>query len=146
MSETLAVPAAHVKPVEVMAEPFVCRLVDRGCGVTWVHLAGELDIASAPRLERMLVGPELQGPLVVLDLRQLTFMDSFGFHVVAHASMRARCTGSRLVLIRAPRQVKRLLALTGAAETIETVELGDSEPAIQALLHLARTEPEHDWA
>ena len=145
MSGTLVVHAAHGTPVESLAEGFVCHVVDRGCGVVWVHLAGELDIASAPQLERMLQS-ELQAPLVVLDLRQLTFMDSFGLHVVAHASMRARCTGNRLVLIRAPRQVHRLLALAGAAETIEIVELGDSEPAIHALLHLARTEQEHDWA
>ena len=146
MSETLVVQAARGKPVGLMADGFVCRLVDRGCGVAWVHLAGELDIASAPRLERMLVRSELQAPLVMLDLRQLTFMDSSGLRVVVHASMRARCTGNRLVLIRAPRQVQRLLALTGAAETIESVELGDSEPAIQALLHLARAEQEHDLA
>ncbi|HSO98900.1 MAG TPA: STAS domain-containing protein [Solirubrobacteraceae bacterium] len=146
MSEALAVQAAHGRYVELMAERFVCRLVDRGCGVVWVHLAGELDIASAPRLERMLARSELQAPLVVLDLRKLTFMDSFGAHVVAHAATRARGKGNRLVLIRAPRHVQRLLTLTGAAARIEIVEPGDSEPAIQALLHLARTELEHAWA
>jgi anti-anti-sigma factor len=146
MLETLAVPAAHGKAVELMAERFVCRLVDRGVGVVLVHLAGELDIATAARLERMLVRSELQAPLVVLDLRKLTFMDSSGAHVVADASIRARSTGNRLVLVRAPRQVQRLLALTGAAETVEIVELGDGEPSVQALLHLARAEQEHDLA
>ena len=146
MSETLAVQAAHSRSVEVIAERFVCRLADRGCGVVWIHLAGELDIASAPRLERMLVRAELQTPLVVLDLRKLTFMDSFGAHVIAQASTRAQCTGNRLILIRAPRQVQRLLDLTGAAKTVEIIVLGDSEPANQALLHLARTERELDCA
>ena len=141
MSETLAVPAAARARRDLLAEGFACRLVDRSPGLVWVHVAGELDIATAPRLERMVARPELRARLVVLDLRELTFMDSCGGRVVAEASTRARGIGNRLILVRARRQVQRLLALTGAAEWVEIVELGDSEPAIQALLHLARTEP-----
>src|SRR5947209_9316002 len=123
MSETFAVPAARGKALELRAEGFVCRQVDRGDGVVWVHLAGELDIATAPWLERRLAWSVERARLVVLDLRNLTFMDASGARVVACASTRAWCAGNRLVLVRAPRQVQRLLSLTEVAERIEIVEL-----------------------
>ena len=145
MSETLVFPAARGRSVDSGPERFGCRLDDRGCGVVWVHLTGELDIATATRLERVLVPSEPGARLVVLDLRKLTFMDSSGARVIASASTRARSAGGRLVLVHAPSQVQRLLGLTGVAGTVEIVELGDSEPAIQALLHFARAEQEHDW-
>jgi hypothetical protein len=39
---------------------------------------------------------------------------------------------------RRPSQVQGLLALSGAAEALEIAELGDVEPATQALLQIAR--------
>jgi anti-anti-sigma factor len=44
-------------------------------------------------LERVLRrAAELRAQLVLLDLRDLTFMDSFGLHVIAGASDRAQRT------------------------------------------------------
>jgi anti-sigma B factor antagonist len=51
-----------------------------GCRLT---LRGELDLGSAPRLERALADA---GDDVVLDLRQLTFMDSTGVRVLLEAA------------------------------------------------------------
>ena len=102
-------------------------------------------IATATRLERVLVPSEARALLVVLDLRELTFMDSCGAGVIASASTRARSAGGRLVLVCAPSRANACWGLTGVAETVEIVELGDSEPAIQALLHFPRAEQEHDW-
>jgi anti-anti-sigma factor len=140
MSETLIVPNAISKRADSQPDEFVCQLSDDGLGVARVYVAAELDIASAPHLERALRRAELRARLVVLDLRELTFMDSCGSRVIVYASNRAQRAGRRLVLVRGPSQVQRLLALSGAAERVEIVELTDSEPAIQASLQIARAD------
>jgi anti-anti-sigma factor len=88
-----------------------------------VHVGGELDIATTPRLERTL--NESQARLVVLDLRELAFIDCCGMHAIINAGIRARQAGRRLVLVRVPANVDRLLALTGSSEQ---VEIGDVDP------------------
>jgi anti-anti-sigma factor len=74
----------------------------------------------------------------MLDLRDLTFMDSFGLHLITAANDRAQLAGRRLVLLPGPQQVQRLLAVTGAADSLELAELGDIEPATRVLLQTAR--------
>ena len=61
-----------------VAPPFECSTSDGGHNAAWVYLAGELDIATTPQLERTLCEPRSQVPLVVLDLRDVTFMDMMG--------------------------------------------------------------------
>lgn len=119
---------------------FVCQVSDNGSGLACIYLAAELDIASAPRFERDLRRAELQARLVVLDLRDLTFMDSFGLRLIAASNHRCRRMGRRLVLLRGPPQVQRLLAVTGAGEGLEVAELSDIQPAVQALLQIARAD------
>jgi anti-sigma B factor antagonist len=119
---------------------FVCQLSDDGSGVACIYLSAELDIASAPRFERDLHRAELQARLVVVDLRDLSFMDSFGLRVITAGNHRSRRVGRRLVLLPGPPQVQRLLAVTGAVEGLEVAELSDIEPAAQALLQFARAD------
>jgi hypothetical protein len=55
-----------------------CELRDGGLGVAWVRVAGEQDLAGAPRPERTLRGAEHHARLVVADLRELMFVDPSG--------------------------------------------------------------------
>ena len=57
---------------------FVCSTSEAGLEAAWVHVAGALDIATAPQLEQALAGAQTRARLVVLDLRELTFMDAAG--------------------------------------------------------------------
>jgi anti-sigma B factor antagonist len=59
--------------------------VAREGGSTRVSLRGELDLATAPRLEHALAEA---GDRVLLDLRGLTFMDSTGVRVLLEAAER----------------------------------------------------------
>ena len=68
---------------------FVCTCRDAGRDAVWVRAEGELDIATAPRIERTLRRAELRARLVVLDLRQLTFIDCSGVHRIVDAAIRA---------------------------------------------------------
>jgi anti-sigma B factor antagonist len=95
-------------------------------GAITLALSGELDLVSAPALERAMEGqPQPDVELIVLDLRALDFMDSTGLHAVLRLANRAHDAGRRFALIRGPDQVHRLFELTGLAETLRIVDSPD---------------------
>jgi anti-anti-sigma factor len=80
-------------------------------------LSGELDLASAPMLERELREAEAAGPRrLVIDLAGLAFMDSTGLQALLRARERANNDGHQLALRRAPHQVQRVFELTKTAD------------------------------
>ena len=109
---------------EAAARPFVCSSTGGALEAAWVHVAGDLDIATAPRLVRTLREAQLQARLVVLDLRELAFMDSAGVHAIVDASSRARQAGRQLVVLRGPAHVDRLFALTGTSDAVDVGDVG----------------------
>ncbi len=101
---------------------FGCQLEQSPDGVVRVVVTGELDLATAPALERALQRAHVRGRLIALDLRGVSFCDSTGLHLSVRANQRARDEGRRLVIVRGPEQLKRLFALTGIAKQLEIVE------------------------
>jgi anti-anti-sigma factor len=88
-----------------------------------VVVAGELDMASAPKIEEELRSVEQQDPSVILlDLRELDFMDSSGLRAILTADARARDQGRRLVVIRGSENIQRLFAVTRLDERMEIVD------------------------
>lgn len=88
-----------------------------------VTVSGELDLASGPELETeldRLCGPETQ--LVVVDLRQLAFMDSTGLSIIVRAHQRLAGEGCEMSLVKGSQQVQRLLDLTGVADRLRLVD------------------------
>lgn len=91
-----------------------------------VAVVGELDLASGPELESQLdqlTPPDTQ--LVVVDLRQLDFMDSTGLSIIVRAHQRLAGEGCEMGLVRGSQQVQRLLDLTGVAERLRLVDSPD---------------------
>jgi anti-sigma B factor antagonist len=86
---------------------------------TVISVSGELDLASSPALEEELERVSESGAdVVVVDLRELEFMDSTGLSVLVRAHQAAQEHGRRLGLVNGSQQVQRLLALTGVAERL----------------------------
>jgi anti-sigma B factor antagonist len=112
---------AMVLPDSTAPPAFASSWTNGGLDAARVRVAGELDIATAPQLERTLREAQLQARLVVLDLCDLAFMDSSGLHAIVDASIRARQVGRRLVVLRGPRNIDRIFTLTGSSD----VEFGD---------------------
>lgn len=98
--------------------------------VVRVAITGELDLATAPQLDRALRRAQADAPLVVLDLRRLAFADCSGAHVLLAAERRARAAGDRLAVVRGPAEVDKLLALTGVDAALWLV---DDPSAVAAL-------------
>jgi anti-anti-sigma factor len=105
---------------------FDVTTTDRPDGVL-VALAGELDLASAAKLEDELKHIEALRPeLIVLDLQALSFMDSSGLRALLAADSRAREDGRRLVLVRGDERVQRVLRITRLDERLEIVDSVDA--------------------
>ena len=119
----------HTDQILARADPlptaFACTATHGGLDAAWVYVAGELDIATAPELERTLRESQQLAHLTVLDLRELVFMDSAGVHAIVNASLRARQDGRRLVLVRGRPDIYRMFTLTGSTGD---VDIGDADP------------------
>jgi anti-anti-sigma factor len=88
-----------------------------------VGVTGELDLASSPGLEQELEKLAASGAgLVIVDLRELEFMDSTGLSVLVRAHQQATESGQRFAVVRGPQQVQRLLSLTGVADRLTLVD------------------------
>ena len=92
-------------------------------GGAHVAMTGELDIATAPKLEEEVRRLEAEGRnLIVLDLRGLEFMDSSGLRALLAADARARDRGARLVIVRGDDRIQRVLRITRLDERLEIVD------------------------
>ena len=106
-------PTAGRQPLKVLT------IEDLGDGV--VRLIGEIDMATAPTLQRYL---ELVPTVRVLDVRAVTFIDSSGLSVLLRAH-RDR-PGSEPLILRSPTSaVCRVLEITGLIDVFR-VDPGSS--------------------
>jgi anti-anti-sigma factor len=106
----------------VSSSPFDITVEQRGSAVH-LRLRGELDISTATRLEDDLQRIEAERPeLIVLDLKELSFMDSTGLRLLITADARAREGGRELAIVQGNDMVQRVLRLTRLDERLHIVE------------------------
>jgi len=92
-----------------------------------VAIAGELDIVNAPELETQLAATDANlADTLILDLREVEFIDSTGLRALIAANERARSAGHRLVIVRGAKAVDRLLNLTQLDQRLEIVDDPDA--------------------
>ena len=102
-------------------------------GDALISLTGELDLSGAPPLEEEIARLVAEDGVrrVVLDLRELEFMDSSGLRTVALAERSLRGAGRELVLVRGRDAVQRVFSITRMDEHLTFVDdpgqLGDGE-------------------
>jgi anti-anti-sigma factor len=82
-------------------------------GLLTLRPAGELDIATAGRLERALLEGREPGDEVVLDLAALEFIDSTGLRVIVRGVEAAQREGWDLRLRPGPPAVQRVFEIAG---------------------------------
>ncbi len=105
-----------------MQTDFRVQVHDDG-DATVLAVSGELDLASSPALEDALEQVHASDcSLVIMDLRELEFMDSTGLSVLIKAQQRALQAGRRFGLVKGGTQVQRLLSLTGIDERMTVAD------------------------
>lgn len=103
-------------------EPFRCEVEPRRDFV-YVRPCGELDLATVPVLEQQLKELAAAGfGRLVLDLRELRFLDSTGLRLILEWDAHARSDGLSFDLIRGSAAVQRLFELTGTTNALSFVE------------------------
>ncbi|MDP1849261.1 MAG: STAS domain-containing protein [Solirubrobacteraceae bacterium] len=89
-------------------------------GAVRVAPCGELDVASAASLQAQLDELRVAGfEHVVLDLRELTFMDSSGVRLILGEDRLARSAGRRFSLIAGVPAVQRVLGVCGVSAQLD---------------------------
>ncbi|RCW46043.1 anti-anti-sigma factor [Halopolyspora algeriensis] len=84
-------------------------------GVSVVHMHGEIDLSSVPRLTE-LIRQRLTAAVLnalVLDLTEVSFVSSHGIELLLHTQHRAEQRGIELSVIAESTCVCRMLELTG---------------------------------
>ena len=85
-----------------------------------VRIVGEVDMANSPAVKNTLAELVEGGHLaVVVDLTEVTFMDSSGLHVLVETQRRLSEFGGKVVLRRPRPAVGRLLEVTGITAIFE---------------------------
>lgn len=97
-----------------------------------IVLTGEVDLQGAPKVEAALKDAFKGEPeLIVIDLSNLTFIDSSGLHALVTGHERCRARGHELRIIPGPANVQRLFELTGMNDVLPLYEAApdhDCEP------------------
>lgn len=106
-----------------------------------VHIAGELDATTTPRLHELLA-PRLSSTAetLILDLSGLRFLGVTGLELLAHTRRRAASRALRLCLVDGPVCVDRALHAAGWSDTIPTY--ATVETAITELAERPHEHPE----
>ena len=87
-----------------------------------VIAAGEIDLATSPHLRAELLKPEADAPKIVLDLRQVTFIDSSGLGVIVGQQKRSQEEGSSFsIAVDGASAVQRILDLSGLIKILDVV-------------------------
>jgi anti-anti-sigma factor len=98
-----------------------------------IRLTGELDLTTADGVEQELRRVELtDAHVIVVDLRELRFIDSQGVRLLFHAAMRSLQGTNRLVLLRGGTDVQRIF---------EICDLDGRLPFVDELEVLVRRHP-----
>jgi anti-anti-sigma factor len=96
-----------------------------------IALAGELDLFSADGVESELRRVELTSVrVIVIDLRELTFIDSTGIRLVVLANRRSALGGGRLLVLRAPPTVHHTFELCGLGGSIAFADELQQAPSL----------------
>jgi anti-sigma B factor antagonist len=93
---------------------------DRTCAV---QLKGELDLSSAPKLEKELsdlLGSHLES--LTVDLARLEFIDSTGLRCLLSATQLAATDGNNLHFVAPSGHAEKTLELTGLRQKLPFVD------------------------
>jgi anti-sigma B factor antagonist len=110
-------PGSSTIAIALTPAPFKVHSEQRQ-GVFVIQVEGELDMNTAPQLERQLEAPlAAPGSSLVLDLSRCEFIDSTGIALIVRAW---QTLDDRFSLCGVGDQVKRVLDVTGLESTIPT--------------------------
>jgi len=106
-----------------MASPDLLRVtVEPLDDASLVHVAGEIDLSTVPKLSRELDAAREEGTTVLLELSDVTFIDSTGLHLMLEASRDSAGSEWGFFIVRPSHVVQRLIAVSSTADLLTLVD------------------------
>jgi anti-sigma B factor antagonist len=81
-----------------------------------VAARGDIDLSTLAKATAALDGARAGARSLILDLREVGFMDTSGLRLVIEEQRRAAATGYHFAVIPGPRRVQRLFEIAGLAD------------------------------
>src|SRR2546421_5903813 len=107
-----------------MEKPFNIQVSEQETAAR-VRLSGEIDLAAVEAIETALLPLEERYRTVIVDLRDVTFLDSTGLRAIVSADARARKNGLDLRIVRGPEGVQKILYLAGLDKILPLIDPDD---------------------
>ncbi len=111
-----------------MARPRVDVTTSGRPGSTLVEVEGEIDLSTAPQLQRELLASAQGSRELIVDLRGVTFIDSTGVGVLFRTSKQVTAAGGELRLVCGPGPVRRVLKVSGLETLVPVSDDLDATP------------------
>jgi anti-anti-sigma factor len=89
---------------------------------------GEIDLATVDRVREAVEREHRPGDMLVVDLRNVRFLDTSGLRLVLSLSERAGAEGFSLRLVRGPSAVQRVFEVSGLAPRLPFVDDPAQDP------------------
>lgn len=106
-----------------MHSPDLLRVtVERVEDARLIRAAGELDMSSAPALRLELEAARIEAVTALLDMAEVTFIDSTGLHLLLDASRSADGNDWSFFIVRPSKPVQRLIDVSGTRDLLALVE------------------------
>lgn len=99
-------------PGQPIPDELVTIAAQRDRGHVLLQVCGELDVAGAPRLHRILQGCAERGEHITVDLRNVRFVDCSGLRPLVTAAALAERQGRCFTVAAVSAPVRRVLELT----------------------------------
>jgi anti-sigma B factor antagonist len=104
--------------------PFDAR-VERHAAAVVVRVSGELDVACKDTFETAIHDAVRDGPAeLVIDLRKLSFIDSFGLAMLLALWQQCAKDGHDLAIVQGTGQVRRAIEVAGLDGVLPIVDTG----------------------
>jgi anti-sigma B factor antagonist len=109
--------------------------IDTATGCVLVSAGGEIDMDTSTGLQDALTAAFESSPCLIVDLTQVTFLDSTALGVLLAARRRAEQAGGSMALVRPPKIVRKILAGTHLQRVFAVFD--SLEQAMRATIHTA---------
>lgn len=104
-----------------MSDAFKVNTTSEG-DVTVLALVGEFDLSGLSTFDEALAAVDPAVAQVVMDLSELTFVDSTGLGCLARSHNALEARGTKLVLRSATKSVRRLLDMLDLGQSVEIID------------------------
>jgi anti-anti-sigma factor len=107
---------------EPLRQPLVIEVTELSAGTFVAALAGEMDIATSPELTTRLA--TVRGPVpyyVLVDLSELTFIDSTGIKALVSSAKELEARGGGLIVFAPMANVQRVFDIVQLPEVLTIV-------------------------